>query len=154
MRREKGQVLVELAFALPLLLAFTFAVIDYGRAMYARNSLINAARCGARAAAVLPSLTAEADTPLASASSPMATVIKSQMGSADYSQINYQLNIINAGNTVTGQAQTGNQVQVVLTWNNFPMITPLNAFLALLVNGTPQQSNGMTLSGQASMSYE
>ena len=51
---NKGAALVELAIVLPLLLLIVFGIFEYGRAMYITNTLNNAAREGARRAAVTP----------------------------------------------------------------------------------------------------
>ncbi|HEX5465236.1 MAG TPA: TadE/TadG family type IV pilus assembly protein [Candidatus Limnocylindrales bacterium] len=49
---ELGQGLVEFALVLPLILLLLFGAIDLGRAVYAYNTVANAARQGARVAAV------------------------------------------------------------------------------------------------------
>ena len=46
--------MVELAIILPLLLLIVFGIFEFGRAMYITNTLTNAAREGARRAAVSP----------------------------------------------------------------------------------------------------
>ena len=50
--RSRGQALVELALALPVLLLIFMGLFDFGRAVFAYNSLSNAAREGARVAIV------------------------------------------------------------------------------------------------------
>ncbi|MBJ6751365.1 TadE/TadG family type IV pilus assembly protein [Geomonas anaerohicana] len=45
---------MELAILLPLLLLIVFGITEFGRAMYIKNSLTNAAREGARRASVSP----------------------------------------------------------------------------------------------------
>jgi len=51
-RRPRGQALVEFALVLPLFLTLMLAIFDIGRVIWARNSLENAAREGARYAIV------------------------------------------------------------------------------------------------------
>lgn len=51
-RRSRGQAMVELALVLPILLLILMGVFDFGRAVFAYNSLSNAAREGARVAIV------------------------------------------------------------------------------------------------------
>src|SRR5690348_4657403 len=52
----KGQAMVEAAFVLFILVLLTFGITEFGRAMYTKNTLNNAARAGARCAIVrLPS---------------------------------------------------------------------------------------------------
>ncbi len=49
---SKGQALVEMAIVLTLLLLLVFGVTEFGRLLYQKNNLTNAAREGARKAAV------------------------------------------------------------------------------------------------------
>lgn len=49
---ERGVVAVEFAMVIPLLLLLLLGVIDFGRAMYVKNSLVYAASQGARVAAI------------------------------------------------------------------------------------------------------
>lgn len=49
---QKGQALVETALVLFLLLLLVLGIFEFGRAMYTKNTLVNAARAGARAAVV------------------------------------------------------------------------------------------------------
>ncbi len=51
-RKQAGQGLVEFALVFPMITFLIFAVIDIGRAVYAYNTITNAARQGARVAAV------------------------------------------------------------------------------------------------------
>jgi len=51
-RKMDGQGLVEFALVVPLILLMFFGIFDLGRAVYAYNTLGNAARQGARVAAV------------------------------------------------------------------------------------------------------
>lgn len=51
-RKSRGQALVELALVLPIFLVAVLAIFDLGRVIWARNSLENAAREGARYAIV------------------------------------------------------------------------------------------------------
>ena len=51
-RRGRGQALVEFALVIPIFLLMLIALFDLGRAVFAYNTLTNAAREGARLAAV------------------------------------------------------------------------------------------------------
>ena len=51
-RRSRGQALVEFALVIPLFLLMLIALFDLGRAVFAYNTLTNAAREGARIAIV------------------------------------------------------------------------------------------------------
>jgi Flp pilus assembly protein TadG len=62
-RRTRGQSLVEFALVIPLFILLLVAVFDLGRAVFAYNTLTNAAREGARMAIVnqdTPTIVAEA----------------------------------------------------------------------------------------------
>lgn len=54
LRDQKGQALVELAILLPLLFLIVFGITEFGRALYIKNTLTNAAREGARRASISP----------------------------------------------------------------------------------------------------
>ena len=56
-RREDGQALVELAFVLPLILLFLFAIIDFGLALNTDNSDTNLANLAVRQVAVMGTAT-------------------------------------------------------------------------------------------------
>jgi hypothetical protein len=51
-RSERGQSLVEFALILPILVLLLVGILDFGRAVYAFNTVNNAARQGARLAIV------------------------------------------------------------------------------------------------------
>jgi Flp pilus assembly protein TadG len=51
-QRSRGQALLEFALVLPIFLTLLFLVVDFGRVVWATNSLANAAREGARYAIV------------------------------------------------------------------------------------------------------
>ena len=54
MRNQKGQALVETALIIPLLLLLVMGLFEFGRVMYIKNTLNNAARAGVRVAVVTP----------------------------------------------------------------------------------------------------
>jgi Flp pilus assembly protein TadG len=54
--RSSGQALVEMAILLPLLMLLVMGIFEFGRAMYIKNTLTNAARAGARTAVVTPTI--------------------------------------------------------------------------------------------------
>ena len=56
MKNQKGQALVEFAIILPLLFLLIFGIFEFGRAMFIKNSLNNAARSAVRVAVVTPTL--------------------------------------------------------------------------------------------------
>jgi Flp pilus assembly protein TadG len=59
--KSRGQALVEMAIILPLLMLLVMGIFEFGRAMYIKNTLTNAARAGVRAAAVTPGLVSPAE---------------------------------------------------------------------------------------------
>ena len=59
--RDRGQALVEFALVIPLFLLMMLALFDLGRAVFAYNTLTNAAREGARLAIVNQDLTSIID---------------------------------------------------------------------------------------------
>lgn len=155
MENRKGQALVELALVLPVLLIIVFGLIDFGRAMYTKNTLNNAARSGARIAVVTPSLVAEAGT-LEAPSTTTATNIKNNLFNGIPATVAYSLKILDATGTapVSGMAKTGNLVEVTVTWADYPMWTPLFKIGALISGSQLQEGNVLTLSGHAAMRYE
>lgn len=157
MQKDKGQALVETAIILPLLLIFLFGIVDFGRVMYTKNTLNNAARSGARKAAVTSSLAAVSPVSLFSSTGEPAETIQKNIfnGIPKDETVQYELKILDsAGIPVAGTVSAGNQVQVTLAYPDFPMITPLYKILALITNSSAPDSNTMTLTGEASMRYE
>ncbi|MDD2335374.1 MAG: TadE/TadG family type IV pilus assembly protein [Geobacteraceae bacterium] len=51
-----GQALVEMAIIIPLLMLLVMGIFEFGRAMYIKNTLTQAARAGARTAVVTPNI--------------------------------------------------------------------------------------------------
>lgn len=74
LRREDGAAVVEFALVLPILMILVFGIVDFARAFYTINSLVSAAREGARYGALL-------EEPLSSAS---RTAIVSRVRAASY----------------------------------------------------------------------
>lgn len=56
-RKDAGQALVELAISVMFLLLLVFGIIEFGRAMYIKNTLTNAARASVRVAVVTSGFT-------------------------------------------------------------------------------------------------
>jgi Flp pilus assembly protein TadG len=161
MRDRKGQVLVETAIVVPFLFVLIFALVDFGWYLYVKNALSNAASLGARTAAVTQPLFLQGSAPLAtSPGEPAATIRNNINGTFNstptYSAVTYELRISNAGTPLTGegtQALPGNQVQVILSWPNFPTVTPLYSLLAYVTQST-DQNRPLTITAEASMRYE
>ena len=87
MRRDgHGQGLVEFALVFPVIVLILFGVFDFGRAIYAYNTIANAARQGARVAAVNQVVTANTrcneDMPVEDPSNPDWSVLACAASSA------------------------------------------------------------------------
>jgi Flp pilus assembly protein TadG len=161
MRNKKGQVLVETAIVLPILFVLMFSLVELGYLLYVKNSLVNAAALGARVAVLTQPLTLQAASPLFSTSGEPAATMRKDIEDKfkninSYNTITYQLRLSNSGTAITGagtQAMPGNQVQVTLTWPNFPMLTPLYKVLYLITGESPP-SSALPIIAEASMRYE
>jgi len=70
-RRSRGQALVEFALVLPIFLLILFALIDMGRYVYLNSTLSQAAREGARVAAVEAYWMGKTDPSCGSAAGPI-----------------------------------------------------------------------------------
>lgn len=57
-RRERGQALVEFALIIPLFAMLVFALLDFGRVVYAQNTVSEAAREAARVGTLEPAAAA------------------------------------------------------------------------------------------------
>lgn len=157
MRNDKGQVLVETALLVPLLFVLIFAIAEFGRAIHTKSTLSNAARAGARAAAVTANLSPTSPTTLSLVAGEPAQSIRNTLSDsvpAD-AALQYRLEILDSsGAPIAGTVRAGNQVRVTLTYQNFPMITPLHHLLALISHTTAQDQGTISLTAQASMRYE
>jgi Flp pilus assembly protein TadG len=156
MRNKKGQVLIELALALPLLFAVMFMLIDLGRLVYARNMTTNAAYMGARVAVVARQLSAVGPTSISIGGEP-ATTISNALGNVTDTNITYQIALLNNGTAITGagvQAVPGNQVQVTVSRPNYRLLTPVNQMMALVTGSSTSQSSTVPITSTATMAYE
>lgn len=140
-KHRKGQALVEAAFVLFIVVLFTFAITEFGRAMYIKNMLNNAARAGARQAVVTGSL------PL-SRTYNFSAVPSDQVGLKIYNGLMYvPKSLVTASVACTGAtgcsgmyAGTGATITVTVS-------SPFSPFVNLFQITS-------TLVGQASMRYE
>jgi len=158
MRNFKGQVLVETAVVLPILLVLIFGIIDFAIAMMTQNTLTNVAGSGARVAVVTTPLNPETPAVLLSSSkSATAQTIQNSLTNlipfsfyknTIASSVTYKLERLDpaSGTPLTGTVKAGDIVRVTLTWPNFPTITPFYKLLG--------SSNSLTLTGAASMRDE
>jgi Flp pilus assembly protein TadG len=157
MRAQRGQVLIEAALVIPLLLLVVFGIVDFARAMYTKNTLTNAARAGARTASITSPAPSPESGSLTGASTATANSIRSSLFSGiPEASVKYQLSIFDSsGNPITAAAATvDNVVRVTVTYDNFSMITPFFKIGALISNSSAPSGSTLTLSAQAAMRRE
>ena len=149
MRNKKGQVLVEVALILPFLLILAFGIIDFGRYMYTKNTLNNAASSGVRMAAVTRPLTTVTGVSLTSpiTTEPGRTIQSCLFNGIDANSVTYDLNFFNNGVQIaTGtEAQTGNMVKVTVTLPVLEMLSPFKFGI---------YADTLKVTGEAAMRYE
>lgn len=141
LKHRKGQALVEAAFVLFIIVLFTFAITEFGRAMYIKNMLNNAARAGARQAVVTGSL------PISTTYN-FSTVPTDLIGTKIYDGIMYvqkdqvSATVICSSTTGCSGAYVGTGATITVT-----VSSPFTPFVNLFQITS-------TLVGQASMRYE
>jgi len=138
--RPRGQALVEFALVLPLFLLLMVALFDMGRAVFAFNTLTNAAREGARMAIVnqdKPSIIdrAKSQTAIVELNDPSVSVGFYQMGADGTPDYSDPCNLVAVG-----------CLAVVSFEATYVPITPL---IGNLIGG-----GGMTLTAQSILSVE
>jgi Flp pilus assembly protein TadG len=139
-RRRRGQALVEFALIIPLFLLVLVAIFDLGRAVFAYNTLTNAAREGARTAIVnqyKPSIIARAkqQTAIVELNDPSVQV--------DF----YQVNADGTPNTSVQCALIAVGCLAVVSFEaTYEPITPLVSNILF--------KNGVTFSARAVLSVE
>ena len=123
-KNNKGAALVEMAIILPLLFLIVFGIFEFGRAMVITNSLTNAAREGARRAAVSP---------------PPIDVEAFVRSAIPFDQTGLEV----TADPESPTPGSGSPVKITVT---LPF-TPVTDFIIAL-------DDGITLRGEASMRYE
>jgi len=151
LKHQKGQALVETALILMVIVLFTFAITEFGRAMYIKNMLNNAARAAVRQAVVTGTLYFPSSP--AYPAGTFASRPSDPIGAKIYDSIMYipateMQNYVTADvvctpacTSATTPASSGSTVTVTVTYSNF------KPFVKII-----QISS--TLAGQASMRYE
>lgn len=124
---DRGAAAVEFALVLPVLLLIVFGIIDLGRALNAQITLTEAAREGARLAALGESNVVSRTQAAATGLSPVSVTVTSSCP---------------ASATQTSDA-------VVKVSYSFSFITPISAFTALF--GVSGPGSGLTMSAQGTM---
>jgi Flp pilus assembly protein TadG len=137
-RRDRGAVAVEFALLFPVLLLLVFGMIDFGRALNAQITITQAARTGARLAAVgTASATVIQDTKQA------ATGITLNIPPTD---LQCPVGTTSGGSCASETCQSGagpaNQAVVTVTYN-FTFVTPIRAIAGLF--GSSGIGSGISL---------
>ncbi len=127
---ESGQTLVEFSMVLPIMLVLIFALVDFGRAFHTWLVVTNAAREGARTAAVQQDMFA------------VQTRITESAASLDTSRLT-----ITASNI---QGARGETVEIDLAYD-FEFVTPLGGLLSVISGGN---LSAPAITGQSSMRLE
>jgi Flp pilus assembly protein TadG len=114
--RQRGQSMIEFAFTLIIILVLLVGLIDLGRAIFTYLGLRDAAQEGASFASYNPNDTTGITARVCNSSNMVSDLCTSP-------GIDTDVNII-------GSACSGNGVEVVVTLNNFTLVTP---FLGAIV---------------------
>lgn len=145
---NKGQTLVETALILIFLMLIIIGIMEFGRAMYFKNTANNAARGVVRIAVVTPNLTATSPEPVDCSSGgslvgpPAISNFCGRFVTITNGTVAVDIDVYQPDGTTprTGPAQTGDTVTVRVT-------IPFES-LTRLITISP------TLVGEASMRYE
>ncbi|QXE92305.1 pilus assembly protein [Geomonas subterranea] len=141
MKDQKGQALVETAIVLPLLILLIMGLFEFGRFLYLKNTINNAARAGARAAAVTPKFDAAlhpdgmAATGVTHTMSCTDSEYAASNGAVYRSICNSLFNGIPKNEVVVDIVYTdlatpaglssGDSVSITLTWDKFEAVLPI-----------------------------
>jgi len=176
-RPQSGVGLVEFALVAPLFMIFVFLIMDFGKAIYVKNTLDSAAREGARAAVVLQS------TQCNTGGEPTACDVESaaKKHSSDVSLANpspycstdaptagntgaiYLSNVPGGDATATGVCPDGSaynkspvsgnaSIKVTIVYCYKPLFPPLSAVLSLATSGNCK--GGITMVSTSQMNTE
>jgi Flp pilus assembly protein TadG len=129
-----------MALSIMLLVLLVFGITEFGRAMYTKNTLTNAARAGARAAVVTPALIpAGTDNALdCSSTDSVQKAICISMASINSNNVTFKVSDT-SGNS---PAKTNDTIDVTVTLMDYQSVVPKLISLP------------STLTGEASMRYE
>jgi len=137
-QKQDGSVILETALMITVLLILMFGMVDFGRVMYTSNSLVSAAREGARFGATqqVVNTTDIKDTVIAR--------FNPYTFGGD--------NLVRANVTVTAVGSPATTSIKVAIAYPFRWITPVAAIASLIANGTVSYTS--TLHAQAEYRYE
>ncbi|MCC7364054.1 MAG: pilus assembly protein [Dehalococcoidia bacterium] len=134
---EKGQALVEFAFVLPVFILLLFGLVDFGRGFYTWLVVTNAAREGARAAAVQSDWSTTQSKIYASICDSYPSDCALDVGDMTLTPVNIQ-------------GPRGSQVTITVDYD-FEFVTPIGGIMAL-IGGSSISSP--TISSTSSMRLE
>lgn len=138
---KRGQAIVETAVVLLVIVLFTFGITEFGRVMYIKNMLNNAARAGARQAA----LTTWDGTPKSYPNIAYGSCSTTdQIEKTICSGLLYLQSPIEVSASVTSLDPSGNQralsgdtVTVTVTLTKFtPVVSIMSSFISPTITGT------------------
>ena len=141
-RKERGQSLVELAFALPIFLILVMGTIDFGWGLQSWISVTNAAREGARYGAVHCSSGSYTDTDVEQRAVDTASGLDTSKLSATVDTTD--------GVSCNATPNSGESLVVDMTYD-YELITPLAGMLSYFGGGIP---TSITLTTSADMRIE
>ncbi len=148
-KHRKGQALVEAAFVLFIVVLFTFAITEFGRAMYIKNMLNNAARAGARQAVVTGSLPVSQPLFTFSNTRPADPVLAKIYDGLMYVKYDTVTASVSCVGCAGSYAAAGDTISVIVTAPFDPVIRLFNDPV-----NHPKLVITDKLVGQASMRYE
>ena len=145
---SNGQAMVETALVVFLLVVLVFGMTEFGRAMYIKNSLGNAARAGARAAVVKLGITTcgTPSSPIAlnspcTGDAPIFDAVNSSIVWSDKSETRVAVEILDQSGNPTALV-TGAVIRVTVQDATRPLVAIMRDMIS------------PTLHNQASMRYE
>jgi Flp pilus assembly protein TadG len=147
LKNRKGQALVETAMVLFFIVLITFAITEFGRAMYIKNMLNNAARAAVRQAVVTGSLTSLSyptntfNKLNSRPADPIAAKIYDSLMYLPNNNIDVTANVVCTPDCSSTPASSGSTVTATVTFTKFKPVVSIIKISS-------------TLTGQASMRYE
>lgn len=141
----RGQALVELAIVLLLLMLLVLGIFEFGRAMYIKNTLTNAARAAARVAVVTSGIdngSTNVNNSCTYGTTGNDLVFRAACNSL-YPGVRNN-NVVIALAVPSTPPKGGDMITVRVEWRNFVTLAPV--FIPAL--------NNVTLKGETSMRYE
>lgn len=149
----KGQALVEMALVIFLLLLLVMGIVEFGRAMYVKNTLTHAARAGARAGVVTPSLVSPVTHKgCTDSSTVVATSCNNLYSGIDKSKVTVLLQVFAQGDDPdTASPKTTNATTPPNPGDTVKVTVTLEGFTSIVPKMLPIPT---TLSGNTAMRYE